>query len=129
MSIEEVEVIRRRAEAFLANAQRLLEGGEWDLAVFSLEQYCQLILKYKLLVKFGSYPRTHSLRRLIRELAVVSPGLLALIEDEENLHYIARLEEAYIASRYLPYTYEEKEVRSLYRFVVERFKPLMDGVL
>ncbi|MEM3941809.1 MAG: hypothetical protein QW829_02905 [Candidatus Bathyarchaeia archaeon] len=36
---------------------------------------------------------------------------------------------AYIASRYLPYTYEEKEVRSLYRFVVERFKPLMDGVL
>ncbi|MEM0489306.1 MAG: HEPN domain-containing protein [Candidatus Bathyarchaeia archaeon] len=129
MSIEEVEVIRRRAEAFLANAQRLLEGGEWDLAVFSLEQYCQLILKYKLLVKFGSYPRTHSLRRLIRELAVVSPGLLALIEDEENLHYIARLEEAYIASRYLPYTYEEKEVRSLYRFVVEKFKPLMDGVL
>ena len=97
--------------------------------MFSLEQYCQLILKYKLLVKFGSYPRTHSLRRLIRELAVVSPGLLALIEDEENLHYIARLEEAYIASRYLPYTYEEKEVRSLYRFVVEKFKPLMDGVL
>lgn len=79
LSIEEVEVIRRRAEAFLANAQRLLEGGEWDLAVFSLGQYCPLILKYKLLVKFGSYPRTHSLRRLIRELAVVSPGLLALI--------------------------------------------------
>ncbi|MEM1766708.1 MAG: hypothetical protein QXD86_02000 [Candidatus Bathyarchaeia archaeon] len=76
MSIEEVEVMRRRAEAFLANAQRLLRAvnGTWPYSAW------------------GRLP-------------------------------------AYIASRYLPYTYEEKEVRSLYRFVVERFKPLMDGVL
>ncbi|MEM2241030.1 MAG: HEPN domain-containing protein [Candidatus Bathyarchaeia archaeon] len=76
MSIEEVEVMRRRAEAFLANAQRPLEGGEWDLAIFSLGQIASLY-----------------------------------------------------CLKALPYTYEEKEVRSLYRFVVERFKPLMDGVL
>ncbi|MEM0172526.1 HEPN domain-containing protein [Thermofilum sp.] len=128
MSFEEAEVIRRRAEAFLVNTQYLLEKGEWDLAVFNLEQYCQLILKYKLLIKFGSYPRTHSLRRLIRELAKVNSSLLTLVEYEANLHYIARLEEAYTASRYMPYTYEEKEAKSLYKFVVEHFKPLMDGI-
>ncbi|MCX8188634.1 MAG: HEPN domain-containing protein [Nitrososphaeria archaeon] len=129
MSFEEAEVIKHRAEAFLANAQHLLESKEWDLAVFNLEQYCQLILKYKLLIKSGSYPRTHSLRRLIRELANINPKLQTLVEDEANLHYVARLEEAYIASRYFPYSYEEKEARSLQKFVIEKFKPLLDEIL
>ncbi|MCX8189429.1 MAG: HEPN domain-containing protein [Nitrososphaeria archaeon] len=129
MSLEDAEVIRRRAEAFLANAQHLIEINEWDLAVFNLEQYCQLILKYKLLIKSGSYPRTYSLRGLIRELAKISPSLQTFIDDEANLHYIARLEEAYIASRYFPYSYEEKETRSLQKFVIEKFKPLVDEIL
>ncbi|RLE73923.1 MAG: DNA-binding protein, partial [Thermoprotei archaeon] len=115
-------VIRRRAEAFLRNAERLIAEREWDLAVFCLEQYCQLILKYKLLVRRGSYPRTHSLRTLIRILGQIAPEVLELVESERNLHYVARLEEAYIVSRYLPYTYEEREVVDLHRFVVEVFK-------
>ncbi len=126
MSFEEVEVLRERAEAFLRNAGRLIGEGEWDLAMFNLEQYCQLVLEYKLLVKKGSYPRTHSLRRLIRELGELNSEVLALVEDVKHLHYVARLEEAYIASRYLPYTYEEKEVRDVYRFVLEVFKPLVE---
>jgi len=36
------------------------------------------------------------------------------------------MEEAYIVPRYLPYEYEEKEVRDLYRFVVEVFKPIVE---
>lgn len=128
MSLEEAEVIRKRAEAFLRNAEHLLRSGEWDLAVFNMEQYCQLILKYKLLVKTGSYPRTHSLRRLIRELARFHPDMSSLVEDEGKLHYVARLEEAYITSRYTPYVYEEREALSLYRFVVEEFKKVVDGV-
>ncbi|MCX8169831.1 MAG: HEPN domain-containing protein [Candidatus Methanomethyliaceae archaeon] len=128
MSFEEVEVIKRRAEAFLKNAKYLLEIGEWDLSIFNLEQYCQLILKYKLLIKTGSYPRTHSLRRLIRELSKISPKLESLIKDEDKLHYIARLEEAYLTSRYIPYVYEESEARSLLKFVIEIFKPLVDEV-
>lgn len=128
MSLKEVNVLRRRAEAFLRNADRLLDEGEWDLAVFCLEQYCQLLLKYKLLVKRGSYPRSHSLRRLIRELGEHAPKVLVLVKDLDKLHYVARLEEAYIASRYLPYEYEEREVRDLYRFVVEVFRPLVEAV-
>jgi len=93
-----------------------------------LEQYCQLILKYKLLVKKGSYPRTHSLRRLIRELGEFNESILVLINDIKNLHYIARLEEAYIASRYLPTIYEEMETRDLSRFVKEVFKPIVEAI-
>ncbi|OYT50977.1 MAG: DNA-binding protein [Desulfurococcales archaeon ex4484_204] len=128
MSFEEAEVIRRRAESFLRNAARLIEEGEYDLGMFSLEQYCQLILKYKLLVKKGSYPRTHSLRRLIRELGEFNPGILDLVNKVGNLHYIARLEEAYIASRYLPIVYEEGEVKDMLRFVLEVFKPVAEAV-
>jgi HEPN domain-containing protein len=128
LSYEEVELIRRRAEAFLRNARGLIDGGEWDLAVFNLEQYCQLILNYKLLVKKGSYPRTHSLKSLIRILGDDNPELLKLIQDEGKLHYIARLEEAYIVSRYLPYVFEEKEVKDIYRFVIEVFKPIVEKI-
>ncbi len=128
MSFEEAEIVKKRAEAFLRNAKRLIEEGEYDLAVFNLEQYCQLMLKYKLLLKKGSYPRTHSLRRLIRELSWFNKEILVLVNDVKNLHYIARLEEAYIVSRYLPITYEENEVRDLLKFVEEVFKKIVDPV-
>ena len=128
MSLEEANIIRRRAEAFLRNAERLISEGEWDLAVFNLEQYCQLMLKYKLLVARGSYPRSHSLRTLIRILSQDAPELTSLIDDVGKLHYVARLEEAYVVARYLPYVFEEKEAKDLYRFVLEVFKPIVNGL-
>jgi HEPN domain-containing protein len=128
LSLEEANIIRRRAEAFLRNAERLISEGEWDLAVFNLEQYCQLMLKYKLLVTRGSYPRSHSLRTLIRILSQDAPELTSLIDDVGKLHYVARLEEAYVVARYLPYVFEEKEAKDLYRFVLEVFKPLVNGL-
>ncbi|MEM0494860.1 MAG: hypothetical protein QXU72_06350 [Thermofilum sp.] len=69
------------------------------------------------------------MRRLVRELGRLAPGPLTLLEDGVSLHYVARLEEAYVAARYMPYSYEEREVKSLYRFVVEKFKPLMEKVV
>lgn len=54
MSFEEGEILRESAEAFLTNSERLIGEGFFDLAAFSLEQYCQLILKYKLLLKTGT---------------------------------------------------------------------------
>lgn len=128
LSFEEAEILKRRAESFLRNAERLIEEKEWDLAMFNLEQYCQLIIKYKLLVLSGSYPRTHSLRRMIRELGEFHREILDLIEDTRHLHYIARLEEAYIASRYLPYVYEEKEVKDIYKFVIEVFRSYVEKI-
>jgi Uncharacterized conserved protein related to C-terminal domain of eukaryotic chaperone, SACSIN len=128
MSLEEAELLRKRAEAFLRNAKNLIDEGEYDLAMFSLEQYCQLLLKYKLLVKRGSYPRTHSIRTLLRILGDENPEVLDLVNDEKKLHYIARIEEAYIVSRYLPYEFEQKEVMDIYRFVVEEFRKVVERI-
>jgi HEPN domain-containing protein len=128
VSFEEAELLRSRAESFLRNAQRLIEEGEADIAVFNLEQYCQLILKYKLLVYTGSHPRTRSLRQLIRELGRVDSRILVLVNDVKNLHYVARLEEAYISSRYLPYKYTIEEVKDIGRFILEVFKPIVDSI-
>ena len=128
MSFEEAEVIRDRARMFLEVTEYLIEKRFYDLAVFSLEQYCQLMLKYKLLIKTGSYPRTHSLTRLIDYLSSLEPRLRVLIEREEYLIMITKLEDAYIGSRYLPRRYSELETRALYRFVVEVFKPLVEEI-
>ena len=51
MSYELVEILKKRAESFLKNSERLIQEKEWDLAAFNLEQYCQLILNYLLLLK------------------------------------------------------------------------------
>jgi HEPN domain-containing protein len=128
LSFKEAELLRKRAEAFLKNALYLINENEADLAMFNFEQYCQLILKYKLLIIKGTYPRTHSLRQLIKELSEINPKIAILIEDIKNLHYIARLEESYISSRYLPFEYTIEEVKDISKFVIEVFKPLVNSI-
>lgn len=83
MSFEEAELLRERAESFLANAEELAIKGNYDLAAFNLEQYCQLILKYHLLVKVGTYPRTHSLMSLLRNLSTLTSSLKELLFDNK----------------------------------------------
>lgn len=128
MSFEEAEILRERAESFLRNAEYLISVKEWDLTIFCIEQYCQLILKYKLLVKSGSYPRTHSMRELIKQLSLYDSNVKILLEDESNLLYLTKLEDAYIVSRYLPRRYDEREVQDTFRFVREVFKPVVNRV-
>ena len=96
LSFEEAEILKDRAEAFLRNAEYLISVSEWDLAIFCIEQYCQLILKYKLLIKSGSYPRTYSIRELIKRLSLYDRKIEILLEDENNLLYLTKLEDAYI---------------------------------
>lgn len=128
MSFEEAEVLRERAEDFLRVAERLVEEGTYDLAAFHVEQYCQLYLKYKLLVKTGTYPRTHSLARLVKALLEMAPGLKPLLDLPENAIQLARIEDAYIGARYLPRRYFKAEIETMLYFVREVFKPLVEGV-
>ncbi|MEM0329531.1 MAG: HEPN domain-containing protein [Nitrososphaerota archaeon] len=113
MSADEAEILRMRAHAFLRNARRLLDEGEYDLAAFNIEQFCQLILKYKLLIRTGTYPRTHSIIRLLRDLDKLVPekNLARFIDSEIIL--LTKMEDAYIGSRYLPRRYERREVEEL----------------
>ncbi len=124
MSFEEAETIRERAEDFLRNARDLFDKGVYDLAAFNIEQYCQLILKYKLLVKTGTYPRTHSILRLIRELSKITREVETLLND---IVMLTKIEDAYIGSRYLPRRYERAEVEAMLRFVEERFRSVVEN--
>ena len=104
MSFEEASIIRERPIAYLRNAKRLFEEGDYDLAAFSTEQFCQLLLKHKLLVQTGTYPRTHSAVRLLREVGEASGRDLSSFIDSEIV-LVTKLEDAYIVSRYLPRRY------------------------
>jgi len=128
LSFEEAELIRERAQMFLENAKRLIGEGVYDLAAFNIEQYCQLILKYKLLIKTGTYPRTHSLTRLVSELSKLDSSLNILFDREEYLLMLTRIEDAYVGSRYLPRRYSRMEVEAMMRFVVEVVKPLVERI-
>ena len=128
MSFEEAEVLRERAEAFLSNAERLFEEGQYDLAAFNIEQYCQLILKYKLLVKTGTYPRTHSLTRLLRELSKISGKVGELLTEPESIIMLTKIEDAYIGARYLPRRYLKEEVEAMLKYVREVFKRVVEEI-
>lgn len=127
LSAEEAAIIKDRAYAYLKNAKRLFEEAEYDLAAFSAEQFCQLLVKYKLLVETGTYPRTYSIVRLLRELETATSGSgLSTFIDAEILS-LTRLEDAYIVSRYLPRRYERKEVEQLLAFA-GKFKEAVENV-
>ncbi|MEM2259601.1 MAG: HEPN domain-containing protein [Candidatus Methanomethylicaceae archaeon] len=125
MSFEEAQIIKERAEAFLKNVQILFEEGIYDLAAFNIEQYCQLILKYKLLIKTGTYPRTYSIIRLIKELSKIDVRANKLLQD---IIMITKIEDAYIGSRYLSRRYEKEEVETMLKYAKEIFEVFINEI-
>lgn len=121
MSLNEVELLRKRAEDFLKAAEKLYLGRKYDLAAFCIEQYYQLLLKFKLLLRTGTYPRTRSIIGMLRLLSDITESAKALLEDSQNILYLTKIEDAYIGARYLPRSYEESEVMDMLRFAREVF--------
>ena len=114
----QADYLKERAEKFLENAKELFNKEEYDLSAFNLEQACQLFLKYYIFLKIGDFPKTHYLKRLIRDLGKVY-GKEDEIEKliEENISVVSNLEDAYIGARYLPYIFEKKQVENMMEFV------------
>jgi HEPN domain-containing protein len=127
VSFEEAEILRERAESFLRNAEELFLKGVYDLAAFNIEQYCQLIVKYKLLMKTGAYLGTRSLIKLLRLLSNISGGLDMLFEGR-NIVMLTKIEDAYIGARYLARRYEKGEVEEMLKFVLEVFKNVIERI-
>jgi len=109
--LSEYEFLKRNAESFHRNAIYLYKQGEYNLAAFNVEQAAQLMLKYLLAVKVGDFPRTHSLRRLLKGVKDVCPKLWSFYEEHASV--IGNMESAYIASRYYPIDFGEVEVREM----------------
>jgi len=121
---EEIKIFLKRAESFIKDAMVDLERGDYDLAMFHIEQACQLIVKAKLLDLTGYFEKTHSLRRLLNDLSKVyrSEELRDFIN--KNWSVLRNLEYAYIASRYLPEDFREEEVREALK-VYEKLRELL----
>lgn len=116
----EAEFLKERAESFFRDAELAIKETRWNSAAFHLEQACQLYLKYFLFKKIGDFPKTHSLRRLLKSIGKA----YSKEEDidnfvERNEEVIFSLEQAYIVSRYLPVEFSEKQVNKMLQFFKE----------
>ncbi len=114
-SKEETNLLKKRARNFFENAESLANKKIFDLAAFNLEQAAQLFLKSFLLEKKGYYPKTHSLRILLSQVAELDEKAKKLLEDESL--GLALLEDAYITSRYFAREFEIAEIKKLVEVV------------
>ncbi len=112
---EFVETLKRRAERFLVDAEADLESGEYDIALFHVEQAVQLFLKARILSFGVEFPKTHEISTLVKiagELGVRGLGKLV----RENRDTVELLDHAYISSRYLPISFSKKDVEKALEF-------------
>ena len=122
------DFLKERAEKFFRNAQNLFKEGEYDLSAFNLEQAGQLFLKYYIFLRIGDFPKTHFLKRLLRELGKAyekEEDIEQLLKD--NISVISNLEDAYLGARYLPRAFEKEEVREMIIFL-EKFLEFLRGL-
>ncbi len=128
MRKEEGEFLRERALKFLKIGKRLLEEGILDLAAFHFHQASELMLKYGLFRKTGDYPRTHSIRRLLKLFSKVTGDEAIISFLKENINALANLENAYMTSRYLPAEFYEEEVESMLKVTLSIIELVMGHV-
>jgi len=113
---EFIKKLRRHADRFFTNAKSDYEAGEYDVAMFNLEQSAQLYLKAKILSYGIQFPKTHSVGELMRKLSQIG---IENIGDllQNNRRIIESLEIAYISSRYLPLSFTREDAEEGIRFV------------
>jgi len=124
----EYKAFLERSRRSYETALMQIDRGFYDLAAFSLEQALQLSLKAHLLKLGVDYPRTNSVRKLLRMIYRVTVRK----EVEELLSRfsveLGALEDAYITSRYVARDYSLEEVEKL-RMVVEEVKRVVGEVV
>jgi HEPN domain-containing protein len=121
---EEIKVFLERAEIFERDAELDFKNKNFDICMFHLEQAAQLLLKAKLLEIKGSFERTHSLRRLLLELAEKLDKKKIENFIQENKEVLRNLERAYISSRYIYEEFFEDEVKKAFE-VLKKLKSLL----
>ncbi|ADC66534.1 HEPN domain protein [Ferroglobus placidus DSM 10642] len=113
---EEVKVYLERSKKFERDAKFDFDNGDYDLAMFHIEQAMQLLIKAKLLDLKGYFERTHSLRKLLSELKDVEG-----VEDFLKKYKIVlrNLERAYVTSRYYFEEFFREEVEEAFKALEE----------
>ena len=119
---EEVELYLKRAEKLKKNAEFNFENGDYDLAMFHIEQAMQLLIKAKMLDLKGYFERTHSLRKLLSDLKGIGEGVEASEIESFLRKYrteLRNLERAYITSRYYFEEFFKEEVEEAFKALDE----------
>lgn len=116
---EEIHIYIKRAFVFLKDAEFDFANGEFDIAMFHIEQACQLILKAKLLEIKGYFPKTHDIEKLLTEIysETKDKRIKKLIEKRKKV--IRDLVRAYITSRYFYERFFPDEVKEAFDFFEE----------
>ena len=108
----------------MVTADLQAERGFFDLAVFSLEQALKLFLKAQLL-KYGvDFPKTHSVRRLLKLIIRLDIAKKIDIFLKQYSLELGALEDAYISSRYIPREYTSEDYFRIKKVVEE----IIDGL-
>lgn len=84
-----------QARNFQAQAESAIAGGHWAGACFNFQQAVEHALKAVLLLRRGTYPNTHSVRRLLAECAQYDAAFSHLTAASDFLSA------AYTAARYV----------------------------
>ena len=124
---KEAKLLKERALQFLELAKEALKRKMFNLAAFHIEQFCQLYLKYKLFLKVGDFPKTHSLRELFIEIGKIGKPKKVQNFLNKNIQVIRNLENAYLTSRYLPIEFDETSVKEMLNFA-KKFKKFFDKI-
>ncbi len=101
----------------MKEAERDLNEGEYNLAMFHLEQALQLALKYALYERTGTYERTHNVIKLLDDLVRITNNdrLRELLDSEASI--LDLIQQAYIGASYLPFEYSKNSVIATLRLV------------
>lgn len=111
------DFLKKRAESFWRDAKFAISEKRWNSAAFHLEQVCQLYLKYYLYLKIRRYPKTHSLKELLRGIGRSYQKRKA-VENilKEKASVIGDLEQAYLTARYLPVEFSKYQIENMFDF-------------
>ncbi len=113
--IDEYKVMITRSRWFLDLAREAYRRQQYDLAVFLAEQAAQLRVKAALIRLAGHYPRVHSIRLLLGELAKASGNagkkIIEFIKNNRSL--LSELEDVYLIARYAPKQYSREDADDL----------------
>jgi len=112
-----MDFLKNNSKDFFKEGERNLNEGKYNLAMFHLEQALQLGLKYKLYELTGTYDKTHDIIILLnRVIELTKDNKLKEIMDMEYIT-LELVKQAYISSRYLPFTYDKKSAEKAYQVV------------
>jgi len=112
-----MDFLKNNSIDFFKEGERNLNEGKYNLAMFHLEQALQLGLKYKLYELTGTYDKTHDIIILLNKvIELTKDNKLKEIMDVEYIT-LELVKQAYISSRYLPFTYDKKSAEKAHQVV------------